>query len=112
MHLADFLADLAGHLRNGILTGVALETGGQTAHARVARTPQDSPIVAAVARHQPDGSALLALCGVAATPVLVGPGDLDTLDPPSDFRGSKEYRERMARVLARRVLNELKDIGD
>ena len=109
MLLADFLADIAGHLRNGILTGVTLETGGQTAHARVARTPQDSPIVAAIARQLPNDSALLALCGVAPTPVLAGPDDLDTLDPPADFRGSKEYRKEMARVLVKRVFEELKE---
>ena len=109
MPLVDFLAELAMHLRNGILTGVSLETGGQTAHARVARTPQDSPIVAAVARRLPNGSALLALCGVAHIPVLVGPDNLDTLDPPADFRGSKEYRKEMARVLVKRVFEELKE---
>ena len=110
MPLADFLLDLVTHLRGGILTGVALETDGPAAHARVARTPQDSPIVAAIARAQANGSALLALCGVAPTPILVGPGDLAALDPPADFRGSSAYRKEMARVLAKRVLKELQEI--
>lgn len=109
MPLADFLADVRTHLHHAILTGVALETGGPTAHDRVARTPEDSPIVAAVARRQSNGSALLALCGVAATPILAGPGDIAALNPPADFRGSSAYRKEMARVLARRVLNELQN---
>lgn len=112
MSLADFYSDVAGHLRGSILTGVALETEGPTAHARVARTPMDSPIVAAVARLQANGNALLALCGVAHTPILAGPDDITTLRPPADFRGSSDYRQEMARVLAKRVLSELQEIGD
>ncbi len=114
MPLADFYEDVAGHLRGAILTGVALETDGATAHERVARTPQDKPIVAAVARYRPSGAqdgatALLALCGVASRPILVGPEDIAALQPPADFRGSSEYRQEMARILAKRVLNELQD---
>ncbi len=112
MALGDFLTDVRGHLENGLLTGVALQTGGPTAHDRVARTPQDSPIVAALARRKDDGAALLALCGVAPTPILAGPDDIPTLDPPADFRGSSQYRKEMARVLAKRVLSELQEIGD
>lgn len=101
--LADFLADVEGGLQDGLLTSVSLDTGGETAHARVARTPEDNPIVAAVARRAgPD--TFLALCGVAATPILVGRDDLDTLEPPADFRGSSQYRKEMALVLARRTL--------
>lgn len=111
MALGDFLDDVRGHLQSGILTGVALQTAGSTAHARVARTPEDDPIVAALARHK-NGAALLALCGVAPTPILAGPDDIADLDPPADFRGSSEYRKEMARVLAKRVLNELQEIGD
>ena len=109
MSLADFYADLAGNLRGAILTGVALETDGPTAHDRVARTPQDRPIVAAIARLQSNGAALLALCGVAATPILAGPDDITSLTPPADFRGSSDYRKEMARLLAGRVLNELQE---
>lgn len=121
MALSDFLFDVwkqlretavRGHLESGILTGVALQTAGPTAHDRVARTPQDSPIVAALARRKEDGAALLALCGVAPTPILAGPDDMPDLNPPADFRGSSQYRKKMARVLAKRVLNQLQEIGD
>ena len=74
----------------------------------MARTPADAPIVAAVARRTPDQQTLLALCGVAQTPVLVDPDDVaDSIDPPGDFRGSAEYRRAMALTLTQRVLEEI-----
>ncbi len=105
--LADFLADGRGSLGGGILTWVALATSGVTASERVARTPADQPIVAAVGRKTPQGRVLLALCGVAVTPVLVAPAEVASLNPPADFRGSSEYRREMAVLLAGRVLGQL-----
>ncbi len=80
---------------------------GVTASDRVARTSADKPIVAVLGRKRPDGRTLLALCGVAATPILVEPDQLSSLNPPADFRGSSEYRREMAVLLAGRVLNTL-----
>ncbi len=95
--------------RDWLVTAISIATSGQTASARVARTPMDSPIVAAVARRRKDGTIDVALCGVAKTPVLVDPTHLQAqIDPPSDFRGSAEYRREMAAVLVKRVLQELK----
>ena len=92
------------------------------AYEKVSRTPADAPIVGAVAAMQVEvGGArhtALALCGVAATPVLQADvarvfdasGDVDRaldrleLDPPDDHWGSAEYRREMARVVARRAL--------
>lgn len=107
--LADFLADVAGSLDGGLVTAVSLQKSGPTAHARVARTPQDKPIVAALARKKEDGAVLLALCGVAETAVRIDPAELDTLNPTGDFRGSSAYRKQMAAVLSKRILNELAD---
>jgi carbon-monoxide dehydrogenase medium subunit len=109
LSLAQLLADLERGLRGGILAGVALDTRGATAHDRVARTPADSPIVAAVARRPPDDDVRLALCGVADVPVLVNERELDALQPPSDFRGSSDYRREMAKVLAARVLQAVEE---
>lgn len=67
--------------------------------ARVARTPSDRPIVAAVAVRGP-GVERVALCGVAAKPVLLGA----ELDPPDDYRGSAEYRRAMVDVLVARAM--------
>lgn len=107
MPLSDFLADTAGSLDGGLVVAVSLEKSGQTAHARVARTPQDNPIVAAVARKDEKGKVWLALCGVAETAVLVDPAALDSLNPPGDFRGSSTYRKQMAAVLSKRILSEI-----
>ena len=105
--LPDLLADAVGTLAGGLIMAVTLQKVHQTAHARVARTPQDKPIIAAIAAKPDGGEAQLALCGVAKTAVLVNPDALNTLDPPGDFRGSAAYRKQMATILTRRVLNEL-----
>lgn len=105
--LADFLADVRGSLAGGIITWVALAASGATASARVARTPADAPIVAAIGRKTPQGRVLLALCGVAPTPVIVAPDQVASLNPPADFRGSSEYRREMAVLLTSRVLSQL-----
>jgi len=69
--------------------------------ARVARTPSDRPIVAAYAALDA-GVQRVALCGVAARPVLAG----TPLDPPDDFKGSADYRRAMGEVMIMRALNE------
>ncbi len=71
-------------------------------HARIARTPSDRPIVAAVAVVG-DGEERIALCGVADRPVLFTG---QSLTPPSDFKGSADYRRAMAAVVVRRALAE------
>ena len=103
--IADLLADRSV-LSASIITSVSVAMEGQGASARTGRTPADTSIVAAVARRGPTGL-LLALTGVAATPILVDPADLQSLDPPPDFRGSAEYRLELARILSGRVLAEL-----
>ncbi len=92
------LADLA--TIDGLVTAVLLDEAVETgAIARVARTPADRPIVAAVAvRH--GASPRVALCGVAARPVLDGA----PLDPPDDYKGSAAYRRSMVAVLKQRAL--------
>jgi carbon-monoxide dehydrogenase medium subunit len=123
-------------LDGGLITGVtALSAPGApgAAMVRVARTPRDKPIVAVAVRVTRDGHLCggvhIALAGVADRPVraykaedrLKGqPFDkglvdvavttlLEHLDPPSDFKGSSEYRREMAAVLTRRALVEACD---
>jgi probable selenate reductase FAD-binding subunit len=88
----------------GIITGISVATGGDAAADRTGRTPADRPIVAAVARRGDDGGVRLALTGVASTPLLIDPADVDDLVPPADFRGSTEYRAHLATVLAARAI--------
>ena len=109
MDLANFLRDVrAGLNGSGILIAVSLKTIGKTAGMRVARTPSDRPIVAALARRSDDGNIRLALCGVDTVPVLVDPNNVKAaINPPNDFRGSREYRRQMAATLAERVIKEL-----
>lgn len=98
---------LSGGLSQGdLILSVSIATGGATAMAVTGRTPHDVPIVAVVGRNS-DAGTLLALCGVGATPQLVTEESLSQLEPPGDFRGSAEYRKRLAEVLTGRVLGEL-----
>jgi len=103
--LADLLAE-PGQLTGRIIVSVEIEVGGQSAVARVARTPADRPIVAVVARRDTQGMLLLAFSGVAHAPVLVD--NPEALEPPGDFRGSSEYRKAMAEVLGVRAREALR----
>ncbi len=103
-----FMRDIQTALAGGIIVAVEIQTAGKTASDRVARTPADKPIVAAVARKDPGGNLRLALCGVDSVPVLVAPDNVKAaVKPPEDFRGSREYRRQMAATLAKRVINQL-----
>ena len=108
------------NLRNaatlGGLVALAEPDSGQAAagHARIARTPMDRCIVAAVAVIRADGksappepasgtgtnaSARVALCGVGPRPSLAG----GRHSPDGDFKGSPEYRLAMVDVVVRRA---------
>ncbi len=103
----DELLD-AGTPRDDLITAIDLDTTGQVATAATGRTPADVPIVAAVARRAPDG-VRLALTGVATRPVLVDPARPDAgLSPPSDFRGSADYRRHLARTLSARAVEAVR----
>jgi CO/xanthine dehydrogenase FAD-binding subunit len=102
--LVDFLAGFPSRDVQ-LITTVTITTGGKSAAARTARTTADRSIVAAIARVTPEGTRRLALAGVARRPLLVE--RVEDLDPPSDFRGSSEYRKELARVLAARATKEV-----
>lgn len=103
--LADLLADRS-KLGLGIITSVSISVDGDAVAERTGRTPADRPIVMVVARRRGD-SVLVALTGVAETPVLADPDAMDALSPPGDFRGSTAYRRDVAGVLVTRALARL-----
>lgn len=103
--LADVLD--VGLGESDLVVAVDLDGAGRSARATTGRTPADTPIVAVLGRKTADGELRLALTGVAPTPVLADADQIDTLDPPGDFRGSSGYRRHLAAVLAARVRGEL-----
>ncbi len=123
----DWLAAPDIEIKSALITEIALEHGSPTARyaiEKVARTPTDAPIVAAMSYIDRNESgvivdARLAMGGVADWPVPVSAvdeelinnnGDIDAalqkldVTPPGNHWGSSEYRTAMARVLAQRVL--------
>ncbi len=132
MPLDDFLEERGKYLEQGGLITEVIIPGGAAgtvaAFARVGRTPADRPIVCAAARlaviDRLCAGPRLALGGVAARPVrlrqveemvsgkMLGDDLLAeaatlasaSVSPPSDYRGSADYRRAMAGVLTKRVL--------
>jgi CO/xanthine dehydrogenase FAD-binding subunit len=121
-----------GQVREDV-TVLHVPAGGEDrrwGEARVARTPADQPIVAAVAVVQMSDDlveqARVALTGVwpdpvrlatAPTDLVGGPLDADRIQsvaeaveaevaPVGDFRGGEDYRRAMAGVLTRRALEK------
>jgi CO/xanthine dehydrogenase FAD-binding subunit len=91
----------------GLITAVLVPTAAARAGtARVARTPADRPIVAAIAVRAgqgPGAGERIALCGVSPRPVLLG----TELNPPDDFKGSAAYRRAMAEIVIERARAEI-----
>ena len=103
-HALEEILDNPVLLNGAIMTSVSIPSNGLAAADRTGRTPMDRPIVMAVAHRTHDGFVRMAMTGVAAHPVVVDPEQIGALNPPSDFRGSTDYRKRLAEVLADRVL--------
>lgn len=133
MSLDAFLGQREAILRQGaIITELLIPRPTASCgvgFAHVGRTPRDRPIVCAAASLIPDDNhweVLLALGGVAERPIRtpwveeflrgrpLTPEDVQEaarrvpapLNPPDDFRGSREYRRAMAGILAHRALNQ------
>lgn len=131
VRMDDFLRQPRQFLKSAIVTQVVIpgsSLGRRAGIETVARTPRDKPIVSVCATIELEdklvGAVALALGGIGETAVraLTAEGRLvgrvlndeviesasrdamSHLDPPSDYRGSAEYRREMVRVLTARVL--------
>jgi putative selenate reductase FAD-binding subunit len=121
--LYQFLTDPVAALNGGLLTQVRIHlplraSGGL---ARVARTPSDHPIVAAVAVIADDADAMrIALGGVAPRPLLIEfdrpeaaedavAQAIAAAEPYADLRGTADYRREMGVLMAKRALKEIED---
>jgi len=100
-------------IEDSIIIDVSIETGGISAAHRTGRTPMDRPIVMVVGRKDPAGHTRIAVTGVDSHVVAMPPGQVEALDPPTDFRGTSQYRKVLAEVLTKRVLADISggDLG-
>jgi len=99
-HSTTPLAELADI--HGLVESVTLPlSSARSGLARVARTPSDRPIVAALAVVNASGETV-ALCGVADRPILRG----EALNPPDNFKGSADYRRALVPIVVERAIRE------
>jgi CO/xanthine dehydrogenase FAD-binding subunit len=99
----------------------ALAEHTHLAYEKVARTPADLPIVCVTVRATTDQHRLtnvrLALGGVAGKPIVIEQAEstieqaaqlaAESIDPPSDYFATAEYRREMIGVLVKRALKSL-----
>lgn len=91
----------------GIITAVSILNQGIMAWERVARTPFDRTIVSVIGRKDSSEKVRLAFCGLGKTPLILEKNSLDSFEAIEDFRGSREYRLHLAKILSERVTSEL-----
>lgn len=111
LHPIAAIAENPQLIDDSIITDLSIETAGATAAHRTGRTPMDRPIVMVVGHKSFDGHIRLGATGVAPHVIAMSPGQASTLNPPSDFRGTSQYRKALATVLTKRVLADLSGGG-
>ena len=110
-HSLESVLDDPQIIEGSIITRISLDPRGPASAHRTGRTPMDRPIVMVVGRKDTNGNIHLAITGVDSRVVVLSPGQIGTLAPPSDFRGSSRYRKELASVLTERVLADISGGG-
>lgn len=104
--VADLLAHRS-HLSGKLIVAVSITIGVKGSFHGTGRTPADTPIVLVVGTAHEDAPATVAATGLAESPILINLDEIDSLDPPGDFRGAPAYRRHLATVLGARVMADL-----
>jgi CO/xanthine dehydrogenase FAD-binding subunit len=110
-HPVESTLDNPQLIADSIIIDVSIEVRGTAVAHRTGRTPMDRPIVMVVGHKAPDGDIRLAATGVDTHVIAMSPEETETLDPPSDFRGTSQYRKALATVLTKRVVSDLSGGG-
>jgi len=114
--LGDLLALRQDTLRGKLITKIEIPLNVKLAFERVARTPDDLPIVCAALVRWPSGRTRLALGGWGKAPALALDGNQpggeeaaarNAFTEATDEWASAEYRSEMASVLVKRCLEAL-----
>jgi len=112
--LGDLLPLRSERLRGRLITQVNIPLNARLAYEYVARTPADLPIVCAAAAAWPSGRRRVALGGFGRAPTLAFDGSgadgveaaaRSAYSQAGDEWASAEYREEMAGVLVKRIVN-------
>jgi CO/xanthine dehydrogenase FAD-binding subunit len=106
-HPIEATLEEPGLIEDSIIIDVSIDTRGTAVAHRTGRTPMDRPIVMVVGRTDSNGNTRLAVTGVAPRVVGVASDQVSGLEPPTDFRGSSDYRRHLATVLTQRVLADI-----
>lgn len=115
--LGDLLHLRAELLPGRLITQVTIPKNARLAYHAVSRTPADQPIVCAAVARWPSGRTRVALGGFGKAPLMAFDGTEDSgaevaardaYSHADDQWASAEYRRKMAEVLTRRCLEEVR----
>lgn len=114
--LGDLLPLRSERLRGRLITQISIPLNVRLAYEQVARTPADQPIVCVAVAAWPSGRTRVALGGFGPAPALAFDGSeaegaeiaaRNAYSQAGDEWASAEYRQEIAGVLTRRLVDQL-----